>query len=309
MLFYEDQVRKHHDFDFLGVRLGPRARRPWLIWLPTTASHQVSSGLLYETYNTDQDYVRDLGVRVHAYAPAKNVLDAQADLGFAFVTEDACEALLASKGKELPEGGEDDTHRKTSLALACLSAIKPGLDTRQASKVINKAFLAENPDCYADLTVNEDALTDVLNKGEARKVSEYIVQVEKVKATKAVAMQTREQYVGKYFKKTPAPKYTPSQKKQPRWLPVQDKAATSVITEWIEKHMPPDVQVQCDDYNGRWRVIAPTLDWKSVSWSKRGYEKASLEVIHQGWLYQRDWDGACAPFSMDELSQRFQEGE
>ena len=41
-------------------------------------------------------------MRVHAYAAPQEVLVAQADAGFAFVSEDACEALLAEKGKELP---------------------------------------------------------------------------------------------------------------------------------------------------------------------------------------------------------------
>ena len=55
-------------------------------------------------------------------------------------------------------------------------------------------------------------------------------------------------------------------------------------------------------------MIAPTLDWKSISWSKRGYEKAALEVIHKGWEYQYDWNGSAAPFSMEELGKRFQGG-
>jgi hypothetical protein len=165
------------------------------------------------------------------------------------------------------------------------------MSAEDASKTINKAFLAENPDGYATLQVDEDALCDVLSKGEAK------------------LMQTRERYVGKYFKAGPAPKYTTAQKKAPRWLPSQDTATTEVITNWISKYAPPDVEIQCDDYNGRWRVIAPTLDWKSVSWTKRGYEKAALEVIHQAWEYQRDWCGAVAPFSLVDLAKRFQENE
>lgn len=263
----------------------------------------------YETYNPFQDYVKDLGVRVHAYAAPKGVLEAQADLGFAFVSEGACEALLAAKGKELPDGSEDEVHRKTTLALACIAAIKPDIDAQTVSKIINTAFLRENPDCYANLQVDEDALCDVLNKGEAKKITEYNVQVQQTKAIKAMAMQTREKYVGTYFKKGHVPKYSTAQKKQPRWLPGQDSAATSVITTWIEKHMPPDVQVLCDDYNGRWRVIAPTSEWRSISWTKRGYEKAALEVIHQGWEYHRDWCGLDAPFSMEELEKRYLNNE
>jgi hypothetical protein len=256
-----------------------------------------------------QDYIKDLGVRVFAYDAPKGVLEAQVDRGFAFVSEGACETLLHSKGKGLPEGDADELHRKTTLALACIAAIKPDMLAEEASKTINKAFLAENPDGYATLQVDEDALCDVLNKGEAKKITEYNVQVQKTKATKDLVMQTRERFVGKYFKTGPAPKYTTAQKKAPRWLPSQDTATTEVITNWISKYAPPDVEIQCDDYNGRWRVIAPTLDWKSVSWTKRGYEKAALEVIHQAWEYQRDWCGAVAPFSLVDLAKRFQEAE
>jgi hypothetical protein len=244
-------------------------------------------------------------VRIRVAAAPKPVLEEQADLGFAFVSESACESLLKMKGKELPEGSEDEVHRKTTLALACLAAIKPHLDTQEAAKAVSKAFVAENPDCYASLHVDEDALCDVLNKGEAKKITEYNVEVQKTRAAKALAMQTREMYVERYFKKAPAPKYTTVMKKQPRWLPSQDTAATSVITAWIEKHLPQGVEVQCDDYNGRWRVISPLMEWKSISWTKRGYEKAALEVIHQAWEYGYDWNGLSAPFNMEELANRF----
>ena len=244
-------------------------------------------------------------MRVRACGAPQGVLEAQADNGFAFVSEDTCEALLDMKGQALPAGSEDEIHRKTALALACLSAIKPDLDTHEASMAINKAFLADNPDCYSSLHVDEDALCDVLNKGEAKKVTEYNIGVQKSKATKALAVETREKYVETYFKKGKEPKYSTAMKKQPRWLPSQDTAATSVITDWIVKHIPKEVLIQCDDYNGRWRVIAPTLELKSISWTKRGYEKAALEVIHQAWEYSRDWNGLSAPFSMQELETRF----
>ena len=72
-----------------------------------------------------------------------------------------------------------------------------------------------------------------------------------------------------------------------------------------EKYSPADVAIECDDYNGRWRVIAPTLEWRSISWTKRGYEKAALEVIHQAWVFQKDWNGQQSPFSLEELATRF----
>ena len=68
------------------------------------------------------------------------------------------------------------------------------------------------------------------------------------------------------------------------------------------------MDVQCDDYNGRWRVIHSGLNkWKSISWTRRGYEKAACEVIHQSWSFHYDFCGVEAPFSMDELAARWQE--
>ncbi len=252
-----------------------------------------------------QDYVKDLGVRVHTLGPPESVLSAQASRGFAFVSEAACETFLESKGLELPASEEDAEDRKTTLTIACIAAIKPDMKAEEVSKTINTAFLAENPDCYATLPVDEDMLSDVVDKGEAKKLAEYTLSVEKSKAKKAFVMQTRDKCVRKLFKGSPPPKYSAAQKRPPRWLPEQDKGTTSVILDWITKHCAPEVAIQVDDYNGRWRVIAPTLEWRSVSWTKRGHEKAALEAIHQSWLYQKDWDDREAPFSLSDLAKRF----
>ena len=51
---------------------------------------------------------------------------------------------------------KEDTDRKTQLALACIAAIKPDMKSEEVAHKINKAYLLENPDCYADLNVDED---------------------------------------------------------------------------------------------------------------------------------------------------------
>ena len=251
--------------------------------------------------------MRNLGVRHHEHASPVDVLTAQCERGFAFVPESACELLLAQLGKDVPETAEDDIDRKTNLAIECIAAIKPAMSAEDVCKAINKAFVAENPDCYATVKVDSDALSDVVDKSEAKKIAQYEIEVEKSKAKKSVVMHTRSELVPKLFKSSGGPKYTSAQKKPPRWLPEKDTKTTEPITQWIEKHAGPDVAVQCDDYNGRWRVIAPTLEWRSISWTKRGYEKAALEVIHQSWEYQSDWNGQTAPFDLEHLAKRFME--
>lgn len=207
--------------------------------------------------------------------------------------------------KQVPDDDEENMDRKTVLAIECIAAIQPALTAEDVCKAINVAFLAENPDCYADLKVDADALSDVVDWGDKQKMEQYTAEVALSRAKKSVVMYTRDSRVPKRFKSAGTPKYTPAQKKQPRWLPEKDTKTTEPITEWILKHSAQDVAVQCDDYNGRWRVIAPTLEWRSISWTKRGYEKAALEVIHQSWEYQKDWNGLQPPFNLDELAGRF----
>ena len=128
----------------------------------------------------------DLGVRAHEYAPPLDVLSAQAHQGFAFVSESACEKLLTRMKKPLPEELGPDYDRKTSLSLACIAAIKPDMSAEDAAKRVNKGFIEENPDCYADLEVTEDVLSDVVDKGEAKKMAEYTLTLQKTKAKKTL---------------------------------------------------------------------------------------------------------------------------
>jgi hypothetical protein len=211
------------------------------------------------------------------------------------------------KKKAVPAGSEDEKHRKTILSMACIAAIKPDLRSEEVCNIVNKAFIAEHPDCYASLHVDEDALTDVVDKGEAKKVSEYMASLAATQALKEVVMATREAEVGKFFKSSAPPKYNASDKKLPRWLPEKDEDKTRAIEKWLHSYAPSNVKIVCDDYNGRWRVIAPTLEMRSLSWTKRGHQRTALEVLHQAWLYEQDWSGRKCPFSLDELEKKYNE--
>ena len=69
--------------------------------------------------------------------------------------------------------------------------------------------------------------------------------------------------------------------------------------------LPGTCKVAVDAGQGRWRVISDDLQWKSISWTKRGYETAALEAIHQGWLYHCDASPHKCPFNLEELRGRF----
>jgi hypothetical protein len=263
--------------------------------------------LLSTTVSVAQDYTGELGVQLRATATPKDLLEAQATCGFAHVSEKTMEDVLVHKGKEVPSGDEGDNHRKTDLALACIAAIKPDMPGREASRCVARAFVEENPECYSDVLVDENALGDVVNAGEAKKVAEHAARIAATKAMKALAVLTRERRLPMYFARAAPQKYTAAQRRQPRWLPKRDEQNTDVITKWILGYIPPDVTVDCDDYNGRWRVISPNLDWKSISWTKRGFEAASCEVIDQAWAFHNDCGGAPAPFDLNELSKRWKD--
>ena len=49
------------------------------------------------------------------------------------------------------------------------------------------------------------------------------------------------------------------------------------------------------------------LDWKSISWTSRGYESAACEVLVQAWEYFNDETGFDAPFDLEHLRRRYQE--
>ena len=83
-------------------------------------------------------------MRAQECGPPLDVLTAQANNGFAFVSEAACEKLLLRKNKDLPGELGPDFDRKTNLALACIAAIKPDMSAENAAKTLNKAFIAES---------------------------------------------------------------------------------------------------------------------------------------------------------------------
>ena len=145
------------------------------------------------------------------------------------------------------------------------------------------------------------------NAGEAQKIAEFVANLSRVKAKNDLVFSTRDRGLHKCFKKSPAPKLSAAQKRPPRWLPKHDESNTAAVSQWIEKHAPPSVKIECDDYNGRWRVISANLDWRSISWTKRGYKKAAFEVLSQAWAYHQDYTGVGPPYDVAALEAEWVE--
>ena len=64
--------------------------------------------------------------------------------------------------------------------------------------------------------------------------------------------------------------------------------------------------IQCDELQrGVGGVISPSLEWKSISWTKRGFQNAALEVIYIAWEFHTHATGLESPFDIKELALRF----
>ena len=128
-----------------------------------------------------------------------------------------------------------------------------------------------------------------------------------MKAKKDLVASTSDRGLHKYFKKPPAPKLSAVHKRPPRWLPNNAEINIAAVSQWIEKHAPPSVKIERDDYNGRWRVISANLDWRSISWTKRGYKKAAFEVLSQAWAYHKDYTSVGPPYDVAALEAEWVE--
>ena len=81
-------------------------------------------------------------------------------------------------------------------------------------------------------------LGEVLVPGEAKKVAEFALNVEKSHAHKEYVVNTRKARVHKYFKKAPAVKVTAEQKKGPRWLPENRQKLFLRLTQLLPSAIP-----------------------------------------------------------------------
>jgi len=254
-----------------------------------------------------QGFKADAGIACIQEGRPQPLLMAQATRGFAHVPETTLEEVLLMNGQDVPDAEGDEVDRKTVLSMACIAAVKPGCTDLEAAASVAKAFVAENPDAYLDPLVDEHALSDVLNAGEAKKAAGYELSVKLVKAKKKLVVHTRKSYLHKYFKPSKPPKYSEKQKQQPRWVPQKKESDTAAISQWIDEYKGPTTTVLCDNYCGRWRVISAHLQCRSIAWTKRGFEKAALEVIAQSWEFHTDITGQEAPFDLGVLKTRFQD--
>ena len=116
--------------------------------------------------------------------------------------------------------------------------------------------------------------------------------------------QSRDRRVPKHFAGAKAA--AKKQVKAPHWKASPSAKVESVFS-YIQKYAPPEdhVHILLDTYNGRFRIINSSLQWKSISYTKRGFKEASAEVLHQAWSYYQEETGLQPPFPLTELVADF----
>ena len=93
--------------------------------------------------------------------------------GFPGVSEKTKKDVLTYKGASVPEE-QDELDCQTLLTLACMSAVQPDLSDQEATACLNRGFLTEHPEPFSDLSVDPDALSDVVDKTEAKDFVEKV---------------------------------------------------------------------------------------------------------------------------------------
>jgi len=255
---------------------------------------------------TNKDYTDIVCLQHRQVGEPREMLRCQAARGFADVAEDACEQLHADQFGAPPDPSPEGHDRKVQLTLALMSHIVPNWTDIDCSKALGRAFAIENPDAYTEMLVETDNLYDVVTATEARQVDQYARKHEIIQKVKELKKESRAALIPKHIKNiTPKPKAKGKAKaKPPRWLPQADDRVPKV-TEHIRKNVPYSIAVEEDAYNGRWRVLSDQGDWRSISWTKRGFTAAAAEAIWQGWVYHEDYYGVPCPYSLDGLRDQF----
>ena len=158
--------------------------------------------------------------------------------------------------------------------------------------------MTENPTISEDLKLTEDVLYECVNHNEIKDCRKHVDNIVRTKAYMRKMCQDRAKRGAKYFK----PKHAKSAKrKAPAYKPLP-RAPLQAATDFILKYGPDNCECVCDDYNGRYRCFAPmALEWRSHSWSRRGYSACAALCLQTLWDYELRYFGTECPFDLKEL--------
>ena len=235
---------------------------------------------------------------------ATSILDFLCERGFGCIEEDTLQSVCVEILKcPLPGEADADGDMKTELALTIMHEMHPEWTDTQAHRALHIGYLLENPEENLEPQVPEEVVVELVQKTEEQKIRAYFKKAQSSKCDRKSVLDSRRKRVARFFKKKEkAPK---GPKTTPRWKPSTNPKASSG-TAFIQKNLPPTCVAVQDDYNGRWRIIADTGEWKSVSWTKRGLVEAAGLALYWAWTFHALITGQEATFDIDELQKEFQ---
>ena len=207
----------------------------------------------------------------------------------------------------LPPESAANKDRKLQLVVQAVHILEPTWTDIDANRALHRVMELEKPEWGKDMVVDEDCLTDVVSNVEAKKVKVVCAEMRLSAREKEVHVLQRATAIHAVFKNTSL-KASAKSKLIPRWLP--PKSPSNLIADaWLQRNKPDYVDVILDAYNGRFRVVASTGDWRSISYTKRGLKSCVQEVLWQAWTYHFFITGRTPHFDLDELLATFDDDE
>jgi hypothetical protein len=251
-----------------------------------------------------KDYTSAIGCSLFQIGAARSVLDCQCARGFAFVLEGVLQRLLEVAGDAVPVHHEAVGDFKFELSLQVMQKLKPEMTFEQVAMATNLCFSLENPDADKQLSVGAELIGELCRPADAKDIKGYASDVSKAKVRKAAFLKTRNTRISNFFAGCPVG--TKKLQKPPRF-PMKPSAMADEVEVWLNAYLPPGnlVKVALDQYNGRFRVINYDLQWKSISYTQRGFLAATSMVLHQAWSYYTEWTGLPPLFDLAQLVPDF----
>ena len=197
--------------------------------------------------------------------------------------------VMALMRHTLPDLSPLQAEEAMRRASACQICCESGLGDVDMTMVMDVAILGDQGSILKSVQDNEK-----LQKKLVVKLADAMTVVKahfKSKPPSASAKAFDKQLLSLVQSKTKLPAT------RDRWFASADKNAIQHLETW----KPASARVCVDDPNGRYLCNYPGTDRKSFSWSKRGQQKAVVEVLRWFWAEHSKATGIECPFPADFL--------
>lgn len=245
------------------------------------------------------------GICVNYRSPVQ-LLDWQATMAFASVHESTLKRLFVDRGLEAPSFAEAGCDYETTAALALMRSIVPGMNRDEANLALRARLSADDVSLHSDTLTGmpEDLVDDCVKVADKKVMRDYVVNAKKAKSKHESGLAKISSLVLHSFGKAkPATKSSVSQAAAKAKLDTVAGANRwwacivgdpSFITAWA----PAGLKLTVDSANGRFRFSYFDRGPNSVSWTERGMQNASLEVLRISWQWACERTGEQCPIPL-----------